>query len=81
MHAVQTIFKDVYKRQLKQNVNKMKQTLGTLSKDDMTKLVAAVEQGEEVSVPGWDDKFAADIFSVQTKTKEGISPTFSDGPP
>lgn len=57
---------------LKQNVNKMKQTLGTLSKDDMTKLVSAVEQGDEVSVPGWDDKFAADIFSVQTKTKEGI---------
>lgn len=57
---------------LKQNVNKMKQTLETLSKDDMTKLVSAVEQGDEVSVPGWDDKFAADIFSVQTKTKEGI---------
>lgn len=57
---------------LKQNVNKMKQTLGSLSKDDMTKLVSAVEQGDEVSVPGWDDKFAADIFSVQTKTKEGI---------
>ena len=50
----------------------MKQTLGTLSKDDMTKLVSAVEQGDEVSVPGWDDKFAADIFSVQTKTKECI---------
>lgn len=57
---------------LKQNVNKMKQTLETLSKDDMTKLVSAVEQGDEVSVPGWDEKFAADIFSVQTKTKEGI---------
>lgn len=54
---------------LKQNVNKMKQTLGSLSKDDMTKLVSAVEQGDEVSVPGWDDKFAADIFSVQTKLK------------
>ena len=34
---------------LKQNVNKMKQTLETLSKDDMTKLVSAVEQGDEVS--------------------------------
>lgn len=54
---------------LKQNVNKMKQTLETLSKDDMTKLVSAVEQGDEVYVPGWDDKFAADIFSVQTKLK------------
>ena len=57
---------------LKQNVNKMKQTLETLSADEMQTLTSAVIAGGEVSVPGWDEKFDASIFAVQTKTKEGV---------
>ena len=57
---------------LKQNVNKMKQTLEGLSADEMSALTAAVVAGGEVSVPGWDEKFDASIFAVQSKTKEGV---------
>lgn len=41
---------------LKQNVNKMKQTLENLSDDDMKSLTDAVLAGGEVAVPGWDEK-------------------------
>jgi isoleucyl-tRNA synthetase len=65
---------------LKQNVNKMKQTLEGLSSDDMKALTAAVVAGGEVSVPGWDEKFDASIFAVQSKTKEGVvSAEFTQG--
>lgn len=57
---------------LKQNVNKMKQTLEGLSADEMKELTAAVVAGGEVSVPGWDEKFDASIFAVQSKTKDGV---------
>ena len=57
---------------LKQNVNKMKQTLEELSADDMKALTAAVVAGGEVSVPGWDEKFDASVFAVQSKTKDGV---------
>ena len=57
---------------LKQNVNKMKQTLEGLSADEMKALTAKVIAGGEVSVPGWDEKFDASIFAVQSKTKEGV---------
>lgn len=57
---------------LKQNVNKMKQTLEVLSDEEMATLTAAVIEGGEVSVPGWDEKYDASVFSVQTKTKSGI---------
>ncbi len=65
---------------LKQNVNKMKQTLETLSAEEMQVLTAAVVAGGEVEVPGWDEKFDSSIFSVQSKTKEGVvSATFAEG--
>lgn len=57
---------------LKQNVNKMKQTLEGLSSEEMQALTSAVVNGGEVSVPGWDEKFDSSIFAVQTKTKEGV---------
>lgn len=57
---------------LKQNVNKMKQTLEALLEDEMSALTAAVVAGGEVAVPGWEEKFDASIFNVQSKTKKGI---------
>lgn len=57
---------------LKQNVNKMKQTLEALSDDEMSALTAAVVAGGEVVVPGWEEKFDGSIFNVQSKTKKGI---------
>lgn len=65
---------------LKQNVNKMKQTLENMSDSDMKSLVADVEAGGKISVIGWDEKFSAELFSVQTKTKNGIvSSEFNSG--
>ncbi|MEG1819567.1 MAG: isoleucine--tRNA ligase [Oscillospiraceae bacterium] len=57
---------------LKQNVNKMKQSLEALSKDQMAELTSTVKNGGSVCVPGWDESFDASIFSVISKTKEGI---------
>ena len=65
---------------LKQNVNKMKQTLEGLSTDEMKALTAAVVAGGEVAVSGWDEKFDSSIFSVQSKTKDGVvSAEFTQG--
>lgn len=57
---------------LKQNVNKMKQTLENLSDADMKSLTDAVIAGGVVVVPGWDEKFDASVFAVNSKTKSGI---------
>lgn len=57
---------------LKQNVNKMKQTLENLTDADMKSLTDAVLAGGEVAVTGWDEKFDASVFAVNTKTKSGI---------
>ena len=57
---------------LKQNVNKMKQTLENLSADEMKAVTEAVIAGGEVAVPGWDEKFDASVFAVNSKTKVGI---------
>lgn len=57
---------------LKQNVNKMKQTLENLTDADMKSLTDAVLAGGEVAVPGWDEKFDASVFAVNSKTKSGI---------
>ena len=64
---------------LKQNVNKMKQTLEELSESDMTALTDAVIAGGNVTVPGWDGEYDGSIFSVQSRTKKGIvSAEFAD---
>ncbi|MCH5190196.1 MAG: isoleucine--tRNA ligase [Oscillospiraceae bacterium] len=57
---------------LKQNVNKMKQTLENFSADEMKAVTEAVIAGGEVAVPGWDEKFDASVFAVNSKTKAGI---------
>ena len=65
---------------LKQNVNRMKASLETLAGDDLKKAVAAVEAGEQVTVPGWDETFDSSLFQLATRTKEGIvSAEFDNG--
>ena len=65
---------------LKQNVNKMKQTLEALSDTDMAAVVSAVEAGGQVTIPGFDGSFDAELFNVSTKTKTGIvSAEFANG--
>ena len=65
---------------LKQNVNKMKQALESLSAEDMAAAVAAVEADEQVPVPGFDGTFDKSIFNIATKTKAGIvSAEFQNG--
>lgn len=57
---------------LKQNVNKMKQALEELSTQQMQALTKAVQDGDKVIVPGFDESFDSSIFSVLSKTKDGI---------
>lgn len=57
---------------LKQNVNKMKQSLAELDADAMAALVAQFDQGGKVQVPGWDEAYDASVFLRQTATKKGI---------
>lgn len=57
---------------LKQNVNKFKQSLEAISDEDMAKMVASVKADEEVTVPGWDEKFAPSLFVMNSKTKSGV---------
>lgn len=57
---------------LKQNVNKMKQSLADASEEAMTKMVAAYNAGEKIAVDGWDEEFDASLFTKQSKTKSGI---------
>ena len=65
---------------LKQNVNKMKQSLEALSDADMAAAVASAAASEQVAVPGWEDAFDASIFNVASKTKAGIvSAEFQNG--
>ncbi len=65
---------------LKQNVNKMKQTLEELDDEQMKALACAAEQGAKVTVPGWEGEFEPSIFTVMNKTKKGIvSAEFSAG--
>ena len=65
---------------LKQNVNKMKQTLEELDDEQMKALACAAEQGAKVTVPGWEGEFEPTIFTVMNKTKKGIvSAEFSAG--
>ncbi len=65
---------------LKQNVNKMKQSLEELDNDIMISLTKDVIAGNQVSIPGWDENFDPSIFVVNSRTKEGIvSAEFSNG--
>lgn len=76
----QSVFEDAYLAVnfkvagavLKQNVNKMKQSLAELDADAMAALVAQFDQGGKVQVPGWEEAYDASIFQRQTATKQGI---------
>lgn len=57
---------------LKQNVNKMKQSLAELDADAMASLVAQFDAGGKVQVPGWEEAYDASVFLCQTATKQGI---------
>ncbi|MBQ7595657.1 MAG: isoleucine--tRNA ligase, partial [Clostridia bacterium] len=57
---------------LKQNVNKFKQALEAAAPAQMAKMVDAVKNGENVSVNGWDETFAPDLFVMNSRTKEGV---------
>ncbi|MBQ8783510.1 MAG: isoleucine--tRNA ligase [Clostridia bacterium] len=57
---------------LKQNVNKFKQSLEAATSEQMQAMVASVKAGEEVTVDGWDEKFDASLFQMNSKTKAGV---------
>ena len=57
---------------LKQNVNKFKQSLESASAEQMAQMVASYKAGESVAVDGWDDKFAPELFVINSKTKDGV---------
>ena len=57
---------------LKQDVNKMKQTLASMSDQTMKAFADACANGGDVEVPGWDGKYPASLFSLERKTKSGL---------
>ena len=57
---------------LKQNVNKMKQALESASTEEMAEYTKAALNGEKVLVKGFDEAYDPAIFTVMSKTKEGI---------
>lgn len=57
---------------LKQDVNKMKNALADLSVEEKSEISAKINAGEKVKVPGFDSEFDSGIFTVQSKTKDGI---------
>ncbi|MDD6527611.1 MAG: class I tRNA ligase family protein, partial [Oscillospiraceae bacterium] len=57
---------------LKQNVNKMKQALESATAEEMAAYTKAAQNGEAVLVKGFDEAYDPAIFTVMSKTKEGI---------
>ena len=57
---------------LKQNVNKMKQALESATAEEMAAYTKAAQNGEKVLVKGFDEAYDPAIFTVMSKTKEGI---------
>ena len=57
---------------LKQNVNKMKQALEAATAEEMAEYTAKVKAGEKVLVKGFDEEYDGSIFTVMSKTKDGI---------
>ena len=57
---------------LKQNVNKMKQALESATADEMAAYTKAAQNGEAVLVKGFDEAYDPAIFTVMSRTKEGI---------
>ena len=57
---------------LKHNVNKMKQALESATAEEMAAYTKAAQNGEKVLVKGFDEAYDPAIFTVMSKTKEGI---------
>ena len=57
---------------LKQNVNKMKQALESATAEEMAEYTKAAQNGEKILVKGFDEAYDPAIFTVMSKTKEGI---------
>ena len=57
---------------LKGDVNKMKQALEAATAEEMAEYTAKAKAGEAVLVKGFDAAYDASIFTVMSKTKEGI---------
>lgn len=57
---------------LRQNVNKMKEAILSASAEEMAAYTAAAKAGEKVLVKGFDEAYDPSIFTVMTKTREGI---------
>ena len=57
---------------LKQNVNKMKQALESASCEEMAEYTNKAKGGEAVLVKGFDEAYDPSIFTVMSKTKQGI---------
>ncbi|MCQ2463668.1 MAG: isoleucine--tRNA ligase, partial [Clostridia bacterium] len=57
---------------LRQNVNKMKEAVLSATAEEMAQYTAAAKAGEKVLVKGFDEAYEPSIFTVMTKTREGI---------
>ncbi|MDR3314268.1 MAG: isoleucine--tRNA ligase [Oscillospiraceae bacterium] len=57
---------------LKSRVNEFKGHLSTLGGADSAAVVAQVQAGGAVNVPGWDAPLAAELFTLQSRTAPGI---------
>lgn len=57
---------------LKGDVNKMKQALEAATAEEMAEYTAKAKAGEAVLVKGFDTAYDPSIFTVMSKTKEGI---------
>ncbi|MDD6063100.1 MAG: isoleucine--tRNA ligase [Oscillospiraceae bacterium] len=57
---------------LKKEVNNFKAALENASAEAMQAMVAAYNEGKEVTVPGFDGTYATDLFVKNSKTKSGI---------
>ena len=58
---------------LKGDVNKVKGMLLGLSESDMASVVAEIEKGETVHVPGYETEMPADLFTLTSVSKPNIS--------
>ncbi len=58
---------------LKGDVNKVKGMLLGLSESDMASVVAEIENGEAVHVPGYETEMPADLFTLTSVSKPNIS--------
>lgn len=65
---------------LRRDANRLKQALAGLPDELMAELTAAVERGERVMAPGFEDGCDASLFTVRSGTRRGVvSAEFNGG--